>query len=69
VKLGRRVMAVLYLGAMAIFMIAGCSNKNAPSLCPEEAMKIAVDAYANVYPSPSTWCANHLSDGRRPEAC
>jgi hypothetical protein len=47
---GKRVTSVLSVGAMAVFMILGCGKNNAPSLRPEEAMKIAVDAYIFGYP-------------------
>ena len=49
-KLRNRVMSIPFLVATTAFMIAGCGNSNAPRLLPEEAMKIAVDAYIYGYP-------------------
>ena len=49
-RLRNCVIAVSFLAAMAIFMTAGCGNNNSPSLRPEEAMEIAMDAYIYGYP-------------------
>ena len=46
----KRAAGILCIGVMAVFLIAGCSNRSASSLGPEEAMKIAVDAYIYGYP-------------------
>src|SRR5271167_3932415 len=49
-KSGKRVRTVMCLAALAVFVVAGCGKSNAPSLSPEEAVKIAVDAYIYGYP-------------------
>jgi len=49
-KSSKRAAAVLCLGAMTVFMISGCGGNTPLSLGPEEAMKIAVDAYVYGYP-------------------
>ena len=49
-KLGKRVIAISFLAATVLYMIAGCTNDNAPKLMPEEVMKIATDAYIYGYP-------------------
>jgi hypothetical protein len=49
-RLVNRVIAVSLLAVMAIFMMTGCGNLNAPTLRPEEAMEIAMDAYIYGYP-------------------
>jgi hypothetical protein len=49
-KSGRQVKAIMCLAALAPFVVAGCGKNNATSLSPEEAMKIAVNAYIYGYP-------------------
>ena len=49
-KFSRRLATVLCQVTLAVFLIAGCGNNNAPRLLPEEAIKIAVDAYIYGYP-------------------
>ncbi len=49
-KFSRRLATVLCQVTLAVSLIAGCGNNNAPRLLPEEAIKIAVDAYIYGYP-------------------
>src|SRR5271166_969170 len=49
-RLHQHIKAISCLAAVGVFCIAGCGNNNAPSVLPEEAMRIAVDAYIYGYP-------------------
>ncbi len=49
-KSGKAFTVAICQVVMTVFMAAGCGNSNGPRLLPEEAMKIAVDAYIYGYP-------------------